>query len=232
MRQFFQRYVVHNFGLKFLSLLIAIGLWYSVAHDPVAEIAINVPIELHNIPDNLVVSSEVIPQAQIRVRGPARVIRQLQPEEIHPIIDLTGVVPGEKTFDLTAHQIHLPGEADVVQVVPSHLRISFDYSARKQVEVKPRVTGSFASGYRIVGAQVEPSQVEIVGPAQRVKLIENAITDPVDATGVMGRASFTTNVYIPDPLVRLVKPAPVRVTVITEKTSTVTEKNPAITGVP
>jgi YbbR domain-containing protein len=219
MSRFVQRYVVHNFGLKLLSLLIAIGLWYSIAHDPVAEIAINVPIELHNVPDNLVVSSEVIPQAQIRVRGPARVIRQLQAEEIHPVIDLAGVVPGEKTFDLTTRQIHLPSEAEVVQVVPSHLRISFDHSLRKEVEIKPRVTGSFASGYRIVGAQVEPSQVEIVGPEQRVKLIENAITDPVDATGVMGRASFTTNVYIPDPLVHLVKSAPVRVTVITEKNS-------------
>ncbi len=219
MSRVLQRYVVHNFGLKFLSLLIAIGLWYSVAHDPVAEIAINVPIELHNVPDNLVVSSEIIPQAQIRVRGPARVIRQLQPEEIHPIIDLAGVVPGEKTFDLTSRQVHLPREAEVVQVVPSHLRISFDHSLRKQVEIKPRVTGSFASGYRIIGAQVEPSQVEIVGPEQRVKLIENAITDPVDATGVMGRASFTTNVYIPDPLVHLIRPAPVRVTVITEKNS-------------
>jgi YbbR domain-containing protein len=219
MSRFLRRYVYRNFGLKFLSLLIAVGLWYSVAHDPIAEIAINVPIELHNVPGNLVVSSEIIPQAQIRVRGPARVIRQLQPEEIHPIIDLTGVVPGEKTFDLTSRQVHLPREAEVVQVVPSHLRISFDRSARKEVEIKPRVTGSFASGYRIVGAQAEPSQVEIVGPEQRVKLIENAITDPVDATGVMGRASFTTNVYIPDPLVRLVKPAPVRVTVITEKNS-------------
>lgn len=217
MSRFLQRYVAHNFGLKLLSLLIAVGLWYSVAHDPVAEIAINVPIELHNVPDNLVVSSEMIPQAQIRVRGPARVIRQLQPEQIHPIIDLTGVVPGEKTFDLTTRQIHLPSDAEVVQVVPSHLRISFDHSARKEVEIKPRVTGSFASGYRIVGAQVEPSQIEIVGPEQRVKMIENAITDPVDATGVMGRASFITNVYIPDPLVHPVKPAPVRVTVITEK---------------
>jgi YbbR domain-containing protein len=231
-RRFLQKYVLHNFGLKFLALLIAFGLWYSVADDPVAEIAINVPIELHNIPNNLVVSSEVIPEAQIRVRGPARVIRQLRPEEIHPIIDLTGVKPGEKTFDLTAQQIHLPGEADVVQVVPSHLRISFDYSAHKEVEVRPRVTGSFASGYRLVGAQVEPSRVEIVGPEQRVNMIENAITDPVDATGVMGRASFTTNVYIPDPLVRLVKPAPVRVTVITEKTSPVPDKNSATPGAP
>lgn len=216
-RRFFRRYIVRNFGLKLLALLIATGLWYSVTRDPVAEIAINVPIEFHHVPEKLVISSEVIPQAQIRLRGPARVVRQLAQEDIHPVIDLLGVVPGERTFDLTSRQIHLPREAEVVQVVPSHLRISFDRSARKEVEIRPRVTGSFASGYRILDAQVDPQHVEIVGPEQRVKLIENAVTDPVDATGVMGRASFTTNVYIADPLVRPVKPDPVRVTVVTEK---------------
>jgi YbbR domain-containing protein len=147
------------------------------------------------------------------------VLRQLAQEDIHPIIDLQGVVPGERTFDLTSRQIHLPREASVVQVVPSHLKISFDRSARKEVDIKARVTGSFASGYRILEAQVDPVRVEIVGPEQRVRMIENAVTDPVDATGVMGRASFTTNVYIADPLVRPVKPDPVRVTVITEKNS-------------
>lgn len=218
-RRFFRRYVAHNFGLKFLALLIAIGLWYSVTRDPVAEIAVNVPIEFHNVPEKLVISSEVIPQAQIRLRGPARVVRQIAQEDIHPIIDLVGVVPGERTFDLTSKQIHLPRQVEVVQVVPTHLKISFDRSARKEVEIKPRVTGSFASGYRILEAEVSPLTVEIVGPEQRVKMIENAVTDPVDATGVMGRASFTTNVYLADPLVRPVKPDPVRVTVITEKNS-------------
>ncbi len=219
MRRFFRRYVLHNFGLKVMSLAIAVGLWYSVARDPMAEIAFTVPIEFHHVPEKLVISSEVIPQAQIRVRGPARVVRQLIQEEIHPVIDLSGVVPGEKTFDLTSRQVHLPREVEVVQVVPSYLKVSFDRSARKQVEIKPRVTGTFASGYRILETKVDPQTVEIAGPEQRVKLIENALTDPVDATGVMGTARFTTNVYIADPLVRLVKSEPVRVTVITEKNS-------------
>jgi diadenylate cyclase len=217
MRRFFRRYILHNFGLKLLAVLIATGLWYSVARDPLTEIAINVPIEFHNVPEKLVISTEIIPQAQIRVRGPARVVRQMAQEDIHPIIDLSGVMPGERTFDLTSRQIHMSNEVEVVQVVPSHLKISFDRSARKEVEIKPRVTGSFASGFRILETEVTPQRVEIVGPEQRVKMIENAVTDPVDATGVMGRASFTTNVYIPDPLVRPVKPDPVRVTVMTEK---------------
>ena len=45
------------------------------------------------------------------------------------------------------------------------------------------------------------------------------MTDPVDATGVVGSATFTTHAYVADPLVRVQTPAPIQVTVDTEKTS-------------
>ena len=35
--------------------------------------------------------------------------------------------------------------------------------------------------------------------------VENAVTDPVDATGVVGKATFTTDAYVTDPLVRVQK---------------------------
>ena len=66
MADFFHRYVVHNLGLKLISLALAVGLWLAVARDPMSEIPVDVPIEFHNIPENLEISSENLPQAQIR----------------------------------------------------------------------------------------------------------------------------------------------------------------------
>src|SRR5438309_2139703 len=66
MADFFRRYVLHNLGLKLLSLVLAVGLWVAVARDPIAEVAVSVPIEFHRIPDNLEILSESIPQALIR----------------------------------------------------------------------------------------------------------------------------------------------------------------------
>lgn len=219
MSQFIRNHVFHNIGLKLFSLFLAVLLWLAVAHDPMAEIAVNVPIEFHHVPENLEISSENIPQAQIRVRGPARLIRELAQTEIHPIIDLQGAAPGERTYDLTAKQIHLPQEAEVVQIVPTQYRVSFDLRAQREVEVRPRVIGTFAAGYRISQVVADPKSIVIVGPEKRVKAIDNAITDPVDASGVIGRATFTTNAYIADPMIRPMKPGPIHVTVVTEKSS-------------
>jgi YbbR domain-containing protein len=75
------------------------------------------------------------------------------------------------------------------------------------------------SGYGITNVKADPSQIMIVGPEKRVDGIENALTDPVDATGVVGKATFTTHAYVNDPLVRVQKPGPIHVTVTTGKSS-------------
>src|SRR5579883_1557365 len=201
-----QRYVFAHFSYKVVSLLLAIGLWWALAHDPVAEVEVTVPIEFHKIPASLEISSANIPEAQVRVRGPERIIHELRAQEVHVEVDLAGVKPGERTFDLTAQQVHLPNELEVTQVVPSQVRLSFDVGLTREVPVQPRVIGSLAPGYHI--ARV------------RVQAVETATTDPVDVSGSMGHSSFVTNVFVSDPVVQIVRPAPVRVTVELEPTVT------------
>ena len=151
------------------------------------------------------------------MRGPARLVRELSSADIHPVLDLQGAGIGEKTFDLTHREIQLDHELEVIQVVPAQFRVSLDRRTSREVDVHPRVIGTFASGFRISETITDPKKITIIGPDKRVNSIESAITDPVDATGVMGRATFTTNAYIADPLVRIAKPVPIHVTVITEK---------------
>lgn len=217
MADLFRRYVLHNFGLKVISVGMAAALWWAVARDPEAEVAVEVPIEFHHIPDNLEISSEHIPVAQIRVRGPGRVVRQVRPSDVHAEIDLTGSKPGERTFDLSSEQVRQPRDLDVVQVVPSQLHLTFDDRLTREVEVHARVVGTFAQGYRIERVLVAPAKIAISGPQKRVEAVEAVITDPVDVSGTMGRGTFITHAYVSDPLVQVVRPEAIRVTVIMEK---------------
>jgi YbbR domain-containing protein len=220
MFDFLQRYVFAHFSYKVVSLLLAIGLWWAVSHDPVAEVEVTVPIEFHKIPTNLEISSVNIPEAQVRVRGPERIIHEMRAQEVHVEIDLADVKTGERTFDLTAQQVHLPHELEVTQVVPSQVRLSFDVGMAREVPVQPRVIGSFAPGYQIARVVAQPPSVTISGPRQRVQAVESATTDPIDVSGSMDRTVRVSNVFVTDPMVQIVHPAPVRVTVEMEKTET------------
>lgn len=214
---FFRKHVVHNAGLKIVSLIAAVLLWVAVTREPMAEVAFSVPVEFHNSPEHLEISTETIPQVQVRVRGPVREVRDLNSSDIHAVIDLEQAKPGERTYDLNPKRIHVPDGIEVVLAVPSQMRLSFDSSQTKRIEVKPRVIGSFVSGYRIEKVTADPATVAIVGPSKHVQTVEAAITDPVDASGVVGSATFVTHAYVSDPLVRLSDPNPIHVTVVTQK---------------
>jgi YbbR domain-containing protein len=220
---FFRRYVLHNFGLKLLSLALAAGIWFLISpEEQPAEVALRAPVVLDHVPSHLEISSESIPEAQIRVRGPERVIRDLQPNEVHAEIDLSDAKPGERTFDLTSQQVRHPSDVRVVQVLPSQLHLAFDTRLTREVEIHPRVTGIFADGEQIVKVAADPPTITVTGPRRHVERIDAATTDPIDATGTRGSAVFTTNVYVSDPLVQVVPSGSIRVTVIVQTVGTST----------
>ncbi len=212
-----QRWILHNASLKLIALVSAVLLWTAVSRQPVIEVGYNVPIEFHEVPEDLEITTEVVPQAQIRLRGPSRRVRELSAADLHVIVDLGTIRPGERTFDLTATQVHVPFGVEVMQVIPAHIRLTFDRRSSRMVAVHPRVTGSFPTGFGIVNIKAEPGEIAVIGPERRVAGLDAALTDPIDATGVVGSATFTANAYVPDPLVRELRPTPIRVTVMTAK---------------
>jgi YbbR domain-containing protein len=217
MRDFFRNYIFNNLWLKLVALGLAFLLWWAVGHDPTVESQVNAPLEFHHAPENLEMSVEGPTQVRVRVLGPERTVHRLAPGDVQVALDLTGVHAGERTFDLTARQIHLPDGLQVVEIEPSQVHITFDRSAMRSVDVRPRVIGSLVSGYRITNVSADPNKINIIGPQHRIDDVTDAITDPVDATGVVGSATFTTHAYVTDPLVRVQKPAPIHVTVTTAK---------------
>jgi YbbR domain-containing protein len=125
---------------------------------------------------------------------------------------------GERTFELMGAKLNLPSGVEVVQIIPSSVRLSFDKRVYRNVEVRARVLGSFAPGYKIKTVSTDPAEVAVVGPEKRVSLVEAAMTDPIDVSGVLGKQTFIAAPYVQDPIVRLARPLTVRVTVVTEKT--------------
>jgi len=216
MASWWRRVFVQNFFFKFISLLLAVGFWLAVARSPIAEVEINVPIEFRNLPDNLEIDSASFTTAQVRLRGPERAIHRLEASDVRAEVDLSNVQPGERTFDLTARHVHVPQELEVVQIIPGQFHLSFDSRDTRTIEVHPRVIGKFADGMRVAQVDADPANVTVTGPRRRVEALEAASTDPVDASGTMTSASFLTQVYVADPLIQVVHPKPIRVTVIME----------------
>lgn len=221
-RDFFRRHVFHNLTLKLTALLLAIGLWLAVASSPPSEVVLNTAIIFRNMPADLEISSENIPSVQIRVRGPERIVSRLQAADVRAEVDLTGIRSGEHTFDLTK-AITVPDRLGVSQVVPSEVHILLDVRDMRQVPVRPRVIGLAADQYRVTS---DPAEVEIIGPRKEVEAVEEAVTDPVDVTGVRDSLTVTRPAYVPDPLVQVKDSHPVRITITMQREPSSSQPKP------
>jgi YbbR domain-containing protein len=219
MRDLFRRYVLADLDLKVLALVIAIGLWWMIGRDPIVESVVTAPVQFRHAPDSLIMSSEGPLEVQVSVTGPERIVRSLRPSEISAVLDLSGVNAGERTLDLAPKQVQVPRGLTVTRIVPSQIHLEFSANFTRKVDVRPRVIGTFVAGYGITDVTADPAQITIEGPQNRVSAIDTAITDPVDATGVVGKATFTTHAYVADPLVRVQHPGPIHVTVTTGRPS-------------
>jgi YbbR domain-containing protein len=218
---FFRKYVFNNLVLKLFALAGAFLLWFAIAREPVDEIAHTVSIEFTHVPADLAITSENVPSVQIWIRGPQRLVRQVNASDLHPTVDVADVRIGygERTFELASGAIHAPRGVEIVQVIPSQIHLSFDRRMTREVAVHPRVSGAPEEGFEIAQVIADPPGANIIGPQKLAERVDEILTDPVDATGLTGTATFTVSAYVTDPLVRVSSPAQVRVTVVIQPKS-------------
>lgn len=119
----FRDWVLHNWHLKLLALVLSFLLWASYMAEPPSEIGYLVPLEFRNIPANLEIAGDVPTQVHVRLRGRTVLLRRLTPAELTIGVDLAGSAPGETLIRLTAGHVPAPMGAEVVRLAPSEIRL-------------------------------------------------------------------------------------------------------------
>lgn len=192
-----------HFGLKVLSLGLALLLWMSVAGEEIVERGLRVPLELQQFPSGLELQGEPPAAVDVRVRGASAALSRVGAGDVYAVLDLHGASPGRRLFHLTPEQVRAPFGVDVVQINPATVALAFERSASKQVKVTPSIDGVPAPGYVLGMVSVDPSAVDVVGPESAVKRVEDAFTEPVTVTGARDRVREIVTLGLFDPSLRL-----------------------------
>jgi YbbR domain-containing protein len=199
---------VHSFftehvGLKLLSLVLALLLWFVIAGEAASEMGLRVPLELRNVPADLELTGDTVDAVEVRVRASAGIIHALNPGDVSAQIDLAGSTEGERIVHLSADSIRVPFGVRVVRIAPSILTLNFERTLQKVVPVRPRVVGRPADGYEIAELVSEPPEVRISGPKSRVQETESAFTEPISVDAVKDSVSEEVSLGLEDPLLRI-----------------------------
>jgi hypothetical protein len=212
------RFLTYNLGWKLLSLAIAAGLWAAYVGEAEIATSIAAPLQYRNLPRDLEVSTDFVDRVYLKVRGPATRLTPASLSDAAIVLDLNGVSKaGEQTFSINSSNVLLPPGVELVRVVPSQVRLTFERRGTREVAVEVRLAGPPPPGYRITEQQAIPDRLRILGPQARLDGIRTAQTDPIDLSNTFGEAEFRVPVFLADPHVRLERDGPVIVRVRVEK---------------
>jgi YbbR domain-containing protein len=217
------RWVTDNFLWKMLALAIAVAIWMLVASEPELSTFATVRLEFKNLPDDLEISSEPVSTISLELRGPSGELRSVAEPyglgTVRPavVLDMSGVQPGERTFPVSNGSVRLARGVHLVRAIPSEVRFRFERRTTREVPVRPRFRGEGSNGYALEQVTVDPKQMEISGPASHVARVNEALTDLVDVSNVVGSSEIHVNAYVEDPFVRLDGSPQVTVSVVMKK---------------
>ncbi len=202
-----------NLGLKFLSVVIAVLLWLTVAGEPIVERSLRVPLELQNTPQQVVLVENPPSQVDVRVRGASSVLSHLDAGDVVAVLNMDDARPGSRVYQLEPSQVRAPFGVEVVQMFPTSLSLRFETAGSKVVPVVPITEGTPAPGYALGPIVADPPQVQAAGPVSSLKLLTQVETEPLSIQGATRTITDTLTIGVTDPRLRLVTAPSVKVTV-------------------
>ena len=196
-----------NLFLKLISLFFAATLWFYVT--PIApkdtlEVNYVLPLELKNIPPNMMTVGKIEERIGVRLKGGQGVIRDINPDKLSVNLDLSNASEGVRFYNLDPGNINVPSSIDVIRIEPRTIKIDMVKLKRKDVDVKVTLTGNPASGYRVKRISVNPPVITIEGPEAEVKDISSLEGLTINVTERKNSFSREVKIGTPQRNVRII----------------------------
>src|SRR3972149_5511087 len=102
---FFTKYIIRNFKLKILALVISAALWFFVTGEKASEVGMFVSLETRGVPNGMIVASKTPETIEVRFFGPKAFMAGLSPSEIKAELDLKDATEGLNVYKLASENI-------------------------------------------------------------------------------------------------------------------------------
>ena len=200
---------VENVGLKLLAVAVA-SLLFVISRQPLSEVRIvGVQLEFSGLADGLEISGDVHQTVSVRVRGPRDLVRNIMPNQIAVVADLSGKDPGDRVIQLKTSNVSRPEDIDVLQIDPGTIRLRLESTTHKKVKVEPELIGAVRDGFEVYHVTAQPSMVEIQGPESEVAKVDSVSTESVQLVDRTSNFGTAVDIDHPNPAIRVATSGPI-----------------------
>ncbi len=170
-----------NLGLKLVSFAFALGIWIFVNKgQKAAERAVEVPVELRNIPSDVMVVNPGPGRVEIRLAGTPALLSAMDRDRLKVVLDLDRARPGISTFRLGPDFFDPPRGVRIRRISPSVIDLRLEAIIERSLPVTVRFGGKLSFGYKVGSVKVTPETIKVRGPANEVEGMTSVDTQPFD----------------------------------------------------
>ena len=180
-------WLTENWGLKLISLLLAIGFWFYVVGEESIEITKTIPLEILSPNEKLSVVKSSTAFLEVTLQSPRHLFSALSSSNISARHKIEGVQKaGDYSFNLGSGDFSIPTpEIRVVKIFPSFVTVTLDEVIVKKLSIVVDFVGEPAYGYRVdqEGIELDPNAVLVEGPKTALEKIDTIKTEPIQLVG-------------------------------------------------
>ena len=189
-------HLLSDWPAKVLSIAGAVALFFFYQFNRLEERPLSVPLRVE-VNNELVPASQYPRTVRLVVRGESNAIFSILEEDLQASIDLgpyrnAGIVRVPVLVEKRGSALGIdPLE---ISVEPPEIALSIEPRVERDIHVVPSFRGYLEPGYELAGFKLEPSKIEVAGPASLMEEIDDVATEPIELTGrsenfKIGRAS-------------------------------------------
>lgn len=197
-----KHWLMHNWGLKIISLVLAVGTWYYAVGEENIEVMRVIPLKIQMSSTQMTVSEISARAVQVTLSAPRVLIVNLASQDIKAVHKIGSDIKtaGEYSFRLEPTEISLPSfQIRVVKIVPEAVTVKLDEMIVQKLEIQPDFVGEPAVGYKLLADELrmDPNAILTQGPKGVLEKMKSAKTAPIDLVGRIRSFYRTVEVKLP-----------------------------------
>lgn len=155
-----------NYLLALFAILIAVCMWYFVRVGEIMETQLDINLDYSGIPPNLVVTSGLVNKLNVRLRGPAVLIRSIPKEMRNFIINLSMIKKGRTAVPMGGEELSAVYRAfEIIDIQPPRIEVEADTLVERNVPVVPVFDSPLGeNAIPVENLTIKPSTVTVRGP--------------------------------------------------------------------
>ncbi len=197
-----RNWLIHNWGLKIISLVLAIVTWYYAVGEENIEVMRVIPLKIQMSSKQMTVSELSTKAVQVTLSAPRALIVNLASQDIQAVHKIGPEIKtaGEYSFRLEPAEISVPSfQIRVVRIVPEVMTVKLDELIVQKLEIQPDFVGEPAVGYKLLADELrmDPNAILTQGPKGVLEKMKSAKTAPIDLVGRIRSFYRTVEVKLP-----------------------------------